>query len=179
MNWINNSRKYKASNCPTVIYSSVSYSKPKDFYEVILCCSPQGGKRSSPAADWPERLTLRHRSWPCTSWDELDFKTQNRVSLKEASCPPHGKHVWCRDGERGNIKRRPHKWEDTSALVSVYLWCRKACPSEMIDGWASCMNLPFKPSLCKMQLELHCVWLGWQAIIFDNGGEIIFLNGAW
>lgn len=65
MNWINNnSRKCKANICPTVIYSSVSNSKPKDFYEVILCCSPQDARGSSPAADWPERLTLRHMSWP-------------------------------------------------------------------------------------------------------------------
>ena len=97
----------------------MSNSKPKDFYEVMLCCSPQDARGVFTCSwltwDWhwdtgPDVYQL----------DELDFKTLDRVSLRAASCPPHGKHVWCRDRERGNIKRRLHKWEDTSTLLCTF-----------------------------------------------------------
>lgn len=38
------------------------------------------------------------------------------------------------------------------------------------------VNLPFKPYLCEIQLELHCLWLGWQAIIFDDQSYSLFLT---
>lgn len=38
------------------------------------------------------------------------------------------------------------------------------------------MNLPFKPYLCKIQLERHSLWLGWQAIIFDSQSYSLFLT---
>lgn len=63
MNWINNmSRKCKTNNCPTVIYSSVSNSKPN--MSSYCAAVPRILEGSSPEAGWPERLTRRHRSWP-------------------------------------------------------------------------------------------------------------------